>query len=57
MGYVRHVGHVGYVGLPQSTIAQLQRVQNAVRLVSIFRAYDKVSASLRELHWLPIFGM
>ena len=42
-------------GLPQSTIAQLQRVQNAaVRLVSNLRPRNKVSASLCELHWLPI---
>ena len=42
-------------GLPQSTIAQLQRVQNAaVRLESNLRPGDKVSASLRELNWLPI---
>ena len=43
-------------GLPQSTIAQLQRVQNAaVRLVSNPRPRDKVSVSLRELHWLQIW--
>ena len=42
-------------GLPQSTIVQLQWVQNAaVRLVSNFRPHDKVSASLCQLHWLPI---
>ena len=42
-------------GLPQSAIAQLQRVQNAaVRLVGNIRPHDKVSASLRELHWLLI---
>ena len=43
------------VGLPQSTIAPLQRVQNAaVRLVSGLRSRDHVASSLRELHWLPI---
>ena len=42
-------------GLPQSTIAQLQRVQHAaVRLVGNLRPRDKVDAWLRELHWLPI---
>ena len=42
-------------GLPQSTIAQLQRVQNAaVRLVSGLRPRDHVTPSLRDLHWLPI---
>ena len=42
-------------GLPQSTIALLQRVQNAaVRLVSGLRPRDHVASSLRGLHWLPI---
>ena len=42
-------------GLPQSTIVQLQWVQNAVvYLVSNHRLHNKVSASLCELHWLPI---
>ena len=42
-------------GLPQSTIAPLQRVQNAsVRLVSGLRLRDHVTSSLCELHWLPI---
>ena len=42
-------------GLPQSTIAPLQRVQNAaVRLVSGLRPRDHMTSSLRELHWLPI---
>ena len=42
------------VVLPQSTIAPLQRVQNAtVRLVSEFRPRDHVTSSLRDFHWLP----
>ena len=42
-------------GHPQSTIAQLQRVQNAaVRLVGTLRPRDIVGALLGELHWLPI---
>ena len=42
-------------GLSQSTIAQLQRIQNAVaRLVGNLRFRDKVGASLRELYWHPI---
>ena len=42
-------------GLPQSTIASLQRVQNAaVHLVSGLRSRDHVTSSLSELHWLPI---
>jgi len=40
-------------GLPQSTMAPLQRVMNAaVRLVCNLRSWDHVT--LRELHWLPI---
>ena len=43
-------------GLPQSTIAPLQRVQNAaVRLVNWLRPSDHVTSSLRERHWLPIW--
>ena len=42
-------------GLLQSTIAPMQRVQNAaVHLISGFRPRDHVTASLHELHWLPI---
>ena len=42
-------------GLPKSTIAHLQRVQNAaVRLVCGVGQGDHVTKSLRELHWLPI---
>ena len=41
--------------LPQSTIAPLQRVQNAiVCLVSGLRPRDHVTSSLSKLHWLPI---
>ena len=42
-------------GLPQSTIAPLQRVQNAAfRLVSGFRPHDHVTSFLHDLHWLPV---
>ena len=42
-------------GLPQSTIAPLQRVQNAAaRLVCNLGPLEQITASLRELHWLPI---
>jgi len=42
-------------GLPRSTIAPLQRVQNAAaRLVARLGPYDHVSATLKDLHWLPI---
>ena len=42
-------------GLSQSTIASLQRVQNAaVRLVSRLRPRGHVTSSVRELHWLPM---
>jgi len=40
------------VGLPQSTLAPLQRVQNAAaRLVFELGARDHVTASLIQLHW------
>jgi len=42
-------------GLPRSTIAPLQRVQNAAaRLVARLGPYNHVSATLKDLHWLPI---
>jgi len=42
-------------GLPRSTIAPLQRVQNAgARLVARLGPYDHVSATLKDRHWLPI---
>ena len=41
------------VGLPWSTIAPLQRVQNA-RLVMGLSARDHVGPALRELHWRPL---
>jgi len=44
-----------FAGLPTSTIAPLQRVQNAAdRLVLQLGPRDHVSQGLRELHWLPI---
>jgi len=43
------------VGLPWSTIAPLQRVQNAAaRLVMGLSARNHVGPALRELHWLPL---
>jgi len=42
-------------GLPASSLAQLQRGQNAAaRLVLGLWAHDHVTAALRELHWLPV---
>jgi len=42
-------------GLPQSTLAPLQRVQNAAaRLVFELGARVHVTASLIQLHWLPV---
>jgi len=42
-------------GLPLSTIAPLQRVQNAAaRLVLGLSRSDHVRPALRELHWLPV---
>jgi len=42
-------------GLPSSTIAPLQRVQNtAARIVARLRPRDHVTPALQELHWLPV---
>ena len=42
-------------GLPASTVAPLQRVQNAAaRLVFNLRPSDHVTPALLQLHWLPI---
>ena len=42
-------------GLPQSTIAPLQRVQNTTaRLVFELGTREHVTASLLQLHWLPV---
>ena len=43
------------VGLPWSTVAPLQRVQNAAaKLVLGLSPRDHVSPAFVELHWLPI---
>jgi len=43
-------------GLPWSTIAPLQRMQNAAaRLVLGLSPRDHVSSALQTLHWLPIY--
>lgn len=42
-------------GLPESTIQQLQRVQNAAaRFVFKLRLHDHVKPALMQLHWLPV---
>ena len=42
-------------GLPASTLAPLQRVQNAAaRLVADLGPRDHVTPALRTLHWLPV---
>jgi len=42
-------------GLPKSTIATLQLVQNAAtRMVLNLQPRDSISDGLRQLHWLPI---
>ena len=42
-------------GLPKSTTAPLQRMQNAAAcLILVFRARDHVTPALRQLHWLPV---
>jgi len=48
-------GNAVLAGLPQSTIAPLQRVLNAAaRLVLGLRPRDHVTAALIDLHWLPV---
>ena len=43
------------IGLPFSTIAPLQRVQNAAaRLLRGLSQRDHVRPALKELHWLPV---
>jgi len=45
-----------FAGLPQSTLAPLQRVQNAAaRLVFNLRRYDHITPALIQLHWLPVY--
>ena len=42
-------------GLPDSSLAKLQRVQNfAAKLILNKRKYDSSKACLKELHWLPV---
>jgi len=42
-------------GLPQSTIAPIQHVQNvAARLVLGLRPFNHTTPALRQLHWLPV---
>jgi hypothetical protein len=42
-------------GLPASTLAPLQRVQNAAaRLILDLKSTDHITPALIELHWLPI---
>lgn len=45
------------IGLPASSTAPLQRLQNAAaRLVMGLRARDHVTSALASLHWLPILS-
>jgi hypothetical protein len=44
-----------FAALPNSTIAPLQRVQNAAaRLILGLKQSDHITPALKELHWLPI---
>jgi len=44
-----------YVGLPQSTLSQLQMVQNAAaRLLTGINKREHITPVLASLHWLPI---
>jgi hypothetical protein len=48
-------GNSVLAGLPKSTIAPLQRVQNAAaRLVLNMKMNEHVTPALRHLHWLPV---
>ena len=43
------------IGVPQTTVALLQRVQNnAARVVTGTPKHDHISPILRSLHWLPV---
>ncbi len=42
-------------GVPRSTLARLQRVQNrAAKLIMSARTRDHVTPILKQLHWLPV---
>ena len=42
-------------GLPNSCILKLQRIQNsAARIIYRRKKFDRVTALLKQLHWLPI---
>ena len=44
-----------YSGLPNSTLAPLQHVQNtAARLVTKSRKHEHITPILNSLHWLPV---
>ncbi len=48
-------GNSSLAGLPMSTIAPLQRVQNATaRLIMNLGPRDNVTSALKQLHWLFI---
>ena len=52
-----HLDYVNSVmyGMSQSLFDKLQRLQNsAARLVWGLRNYDRISQSLKDLHWLPV---
>lgn len=45
-----------YLGLPQSSIARLQMVQNAAaRLLTRAKKTDHITPVLASLHWLPVY--
>ncbi len=44
-----------FAGLPQSTLAPLQRVQNsAARIFTGTRKFEHITPVLMKLHWLPV---
>ena len=49
------LGNAVLFGLPDTSLQQLQRVQNtAARIVSLTRKYEHISPVLKRLHWLPV---
>ena len=42
-------------GLPKSSVAKLQRVQNcAIRLIACVKRHESIEKARRDLHWLPV---
>ena len=45
-----------YAGLPDMEMKKLQRIQNiAAKIITCTRKHDNSTATLKILHWLPIY--